>query len=107
MNMELPTILSSTLGLFAPWTITDALLSREEKQLDIMIDYMDNKVISCPRCGAAGNHCHTKSETWHHGSFLNYSTYLHARVPHVECCGSAIPVERPWSRPGSKFALVC
>lgn len=107
MNLELPTILSSTLGLFFPWKITDAFFSKEEKRLDITVYFMDDTYHPCPKCGSERNPCLTKLETWHHSSFLNYSTYLHARVPHIECCGTIMPVERPWSRKGSKFALLC
>ena len=107
MNVELPTILSSTLGLFFPWKITEALFYKEEKRLDITIYFMDDNSPPCPTCGAVRSHCLTTMETWHHGSFLSYSTYLHARVPYVECCGTVMPVERPWSRQGSKFARLC
>jgi len=106
MSVELPTILSSTLGLCSPWKITQALFRKEEKRLDITVNFMDDNFPPCPKCGSEGSCCLTKMETWHHGSFLNYSTYLHAHVPHVECCGILMPVERPWSRQGSKFVLI-
>ena len=78
MQMDLPAIFSSTLGLSLP----------------------------CPNCGCGGVPCQKKNETWYHDDFFRYKTYLHADVPHIECCGNIIPVERPWSREGSKFALL-
>jgi len=107
MHTQLPTIFSSALGLSLPWEINSVSFSKEEKRLDITVDITDNTSLACPKCGSAGNHCLTKLETWHHGSFLGYATYLHARVPQVECCGTVTPVERPWSRQGSKFAQLC
>ena len=107
MQMELPTILSSALGLSPPWEVKAVALSKEQKRLDITVDIVGKMSLACPTCGSAGNHCLTRLETWHHGSFLDYATYLHARVPQVECCGAVVPVERPWSRQGSKFALLC
>jgi len=106
MSLELPTILSSTLGLCFPWKITDTLFQKEERRLDITVHFQDGKFPPCPMCGSEEHCCLTKAETWYHGSFLNYSTYLHAQVPHIECCGTLMPVERPWSRQGSKFVQV-
>jgi transposase len=105
--MELPPIFSSTLGLSLPWEIKAVSFAKHEKRLDITVHVIDSNFLPCPICGSAGNHCLTELETWHHGSFLDFTTYLHARVPHIECCGSVIPVERPWSRQGSKFSLLC
>lgn len=107
MQTDLSTIISSALGLFPPWEVKAVALSKEDKRLDITVDVAGKKFLACPACGEAGNHYLTRLETWHHGSFLDYATYLHARVPQVECCGTVVPIERPWSRPGSKFALLC
>jgi transposase len=106
MHMELPAIFSSTLGLSLPWEVKSVAFSKQEKRLDITVCFTEDNSLTCPHCGAEGSNCQTKIETWHHGSFLDYSTYLHAHVPHIECCGASIPVERPWSRKGSKFALL-
>ena len=106
MLMELPTIFSSTLGLSLPWQITSVSFAKEEKRLDINVDFLDNNSLPCPCCGTGGVPCQKKTETWYHDDFFRYETYLHAHVPHIECCGNIIPVERPWSRVGSKFALI-
>jgi len=104
--MELPAIISSTLGLSLPWQITEVSFTKEEKRLDIRVDFLDNNFLPCPSCGTSGVPCQKKTETWYHEDFFRYATYLHAHVPHIECCGSIIPVERPWSREGSRFALL-
>lgn len=106
MNTELPTIFTSTLGLCSPWKITEALFSKQEKRLDLFVYFMGDKFCPCPFCGSQITNCLTNIEIWHHGSFLNYSTYLHARVPQIECCGNIIPLDRPWSRSGSKFSRI-
>ncbi len=103
--MELPAIISSTLGLSLPWQITSVSFSKEEKRLDITVEFQDNNSLPCPNCGCEGVPCQKKTETWYHDDFFRYKTYLHADVPHIECCGNIIPVERPWSREGSRFAL--
>jgi len=106
MQMELPTIFSSTLGLSHPWQITEVSFATEEKRLDITVNFLDDNFLPCPCCGATGTSCQLKTETWYHDDFFRYATYLHANVPHSVCCGAIIPVERPWSRQGSKFALL-
>jgi hypothetical protein len=105
--MNLPPIFSSTLGLSVPWQITGVYFAKVEKRLDINVDFQDNNFLHCPNCGGGGAPSLKKTEIWFHDNFFRYATYLHVRVPHITCCcGVLIPVERPWSGKGSKFALV-
>lgn len=105
--MEHAAIFSATLGLSHPWKVTTVTFSGEENRLDITVDFDFGKHFSCPCCGRDIIPVPGERETWHHSSFLHYPTYLHANIPHVECpCGRVIPVERPWSRAGSRFALL-
>lgn len=72
--------------------------------MEIEVDFVHDTNFTCPICGAEGRACGVETETWYHNNFFNYQTYLHARVPRIECCCSvASPVERPWARLGSKF----
>ena len=104
--VEHPEIFSATLGLSDPWQITHVTLSREEKRLDITVDYAHDGTFPCPRCGKKVKTCKVENETWFHDNFFRFATYLHARVPYIECCCGLCPVERPWSRAGSKFSLI-
>jgi transposase len=102
--MEQPAIFSATLGLSHPWKVTAVAFVREENRLDITIDFDLGNRIRCAHCGHDVIPARGEDEIWHHDDFLCYSTYLHARIPHIECpCGNIFPVERPWSRAGSKF----
>lgn len=100
------TLFSSTLGLVHPWQVTSVAFAEGDKRIDITVDYDYLCDVCCPLCGAGGRVCATEAETWFHDDYLCYATYLHANVPRVECCGTLIPVERPWSRSGSKFLLL-
>ena len=95
------TTLAAALGLSAPWKVTDDSFSVEEKRLDITIDFEPGSTFCCPECGAEGGKVHdTQERTWRHLNFFQHETYLHARVPRVECpagCGTKT-VEVPWSR---------
>jgi len=99
-------IFSSTLGLVHPWQVTAVSFAEGEKRIDITVDYDFGSNVPCPFCGSTGSACITETETWYHDNFLCYATYLHANVPRVECCGVIVPLERPWSRSGSKFELI-
>lgn len=104
--MEQTSIFSATLGLSEPWLVTTVSFANEERRMDITIDFAQGSVFTCPNCGSKGKPCFVNSETWYHSDFFCYETYLHANVPHIECCGEIVPVERPWSRAGSRFLLI-
>jgi hypothetical protein len=101
--MDQPAIFSATLGLSQPWLITAVSFSTEEKRMDITVDFAHDGTFICPTCGAEVMTCTEENETWFHSDFFRYATYLHARVPHIECscCGMC-----KRSREGSKFALI-
>jgi len=98
--------LEAALGLTPPWKVTDDKFSPEEKRLDITIDFEPGSTFSCPVCGAEGAKAYdTQERTWRHLNFFQHETYLHARVPRVECpqgCGIKT-VEVPWTRTRSGF----
>lgn len=101
--------LEAALGLSAPWKVTDDSFSLQEKRLDISIDFEAGSTFSCPECGAEGAKAYdTQQRTWRHLNFFQHETYLHARVPRVECpkgCGIKT-VKVPWGRSGSGFTAL-
>ena len=103
--MEFPDIYSATLGLSDPWKITDVTFAPSENRMDINIAFPEDVEICCPLCGTSHQICHAVTEVWYHENFFNHITYLHTKVPFIRCC-KQLPVERPWSRVGSKFTLV-
>jgi transposase len=104
--MDHPTIFSATLGLSHPWHIVTVTFAREESRMDISLDYYLGNLFTCPRCGEEKAPCSAEEETWFHEDFFRFPTYLHARVPRIECCQGVVATERPWSRAGSKFGRV-
>ena len=105
--MEQPAIFSATLGLSYPWKVTEVTFASADNRLDITVDFDPGSQFVCSCCGRILSSSEGEKEIWHHDSFLRYSTFLHARVPRVECeCGHTFPIERPWTRAGSKFAQV-
>lgn len=100
-------IFSATLGLSPPWHIYGISLSKEEKRMDVIIDFLIGSALTCSTCGNPGKLNSTNHEIWHHNDFFTFVTYLHTRVPVIECptCGIHT-LERPWARGASQFRLV-
>ena len=71
--------------------------------MDISLDVHQGNLFTCPQCGESKAPCFSEDETWFHENFFRYPTYLHARVPRIECCQGVVATERPWSRAGSRF----
>ena len=62
---------------------------------------------SCPECGqAAPVYDHAEERQWRHLDTCECRTYLHARLPRVECPPHGIrQVQATWAIPGSHFSL--
>ena len=96
------------LGLTPPWQVQACEFDPDKKQLDIMLDFPKGSTFDCPECGLAGCKAYdTADKRWKHLNFFQHETYLHARVPRVDCkeCGVKT-IEVPWARPGSGFTLL-
>jgi zinc-finger of transposase IS204/IS1001/IS1096/IS1165 len=106
-TMYYPAVFSATLGLSHPWQVIAINFTKEERRLDITIDFVHGSSFFCPTCGAEKKCCESDEETWFHDDYFRYATYLHARVPKLQCsCCGVDDIERPWSRTGSKFTLI-
>ena len=99
-------LFQATLGLKAPWFVSDVKLNKVEKKLDIFIDFERGARFPCPECQSPCEVHDTNQRTWRHLNFFEYETFLHARVPRASCPEHGVrQVELPWSRPNSGFTL--
>jgi len=107
--LRLQDIFEAALGLPSPWEVAGLEFSAEGKRLDITIDFPRGSTFPCPDCCADGAKAYdTQEEVWRHLDFFQYATYLHARVPRVDCpkgCGIK-KITVPWARPGTSFTLL-
>lgn len=100
--------LEKALGLPKPWEVIKDEFSVKERRLDITIDFERGSTFPCPKCGAESKAYDSEIKIWRHLNFFQHDTYLHARVPRVECaqgCGINT-VEVPWARQRSGFTLL-
>ena len=96
------------LGLKEPWFVKHVSFSDNEKRLDIYIDFHRGAKFPCPSCGTELCDVHdTIEKEWRHLDFFQYPSYIHARVPRIECdqCG-VIMIDVPWSRKMSAFTFL-
>lgn len=104
--MQLPAILAATLGLSKSWNISKVVLSRDLRRLDITVDYVPDEGCICPVCGISTAVAEVESCIWFQKDFLNYETYLYARVPSGVCLKTKAQITPPWDKNGSKFSVV-
>jgi len=106
--MDELTLFTQALGLTKPWNVVNVVFSKESGRLDLKIDFLRGATFLCPTCGKGECPLHdTKERTWRHLNFFQYETYIHGRVPRINCGDCGIKqVEVPWARPGSGFTLL-
>lgn len=105
MHEELFTL---ALNLQDPWVVKRVEFDKNERRLDIWIDFVQGSKFDCPECGTGGKPVHdTNEKIWRHLNFFQNKTYLHCRVPRVICesCG-VHQVHVPWARKQSGFTLL-
>lgn len=105
MHEELFTL---ALNLQEPWNVKKIEFNKEERRLDIWIDFTPGSKFECPECAKSDNPVHdTANKVWCHLNFSQNKTYLHCRVPRVICesCG-VHQVKVPWARERSGFTLL-
>lgn len=75
--------------------------------MDLVVDFMIGSRFTCSICGMECRVSSTEHELWHHPDFFLFATYLHVRVPRIDCpCCGINTVDRPWTGGGSQFKLV-
>ena len=101
--------LQLALGITDPWVIEGVDFNAEKKRFDIYLNFPKGTKFTCPSCGT--HHCNihdTRDKEWRHLDIFQYPTYLHVRVPRIECeqCKGIIKVNVPWAREYSSFTLL-
>ena len=109
--MDTTKLFEAALGLLPPWHVAATEFRpgtpTTRGQLDVRIDFARGGTLPCPTCGVACKAYDTTDQRWRHLNFFEHETYLHARVPRVECTTHGVgTVTVPWARAGSGFTLL-
>ena len=96
------------LGMVAPWTVDRVELNAKERRVDVWTGHPAGERWPCPECGLPlGLFDHAEERVWRHLDSCAFQTFLHARVPCVECPQHGkLQVRVPWAEPNSRFTAL-
>jgi len=95
-------------GLCAPWFVSKVSLEAKYGQVDVYIEHSTHTRWTCPVCGRELScYDHAEERTWRHLDTCQFKTFLHARVPRVNCPEhGVIQVSVPWAESKGRFTLL-
>jgi len=101
-------LFETILGIQAPWSIARVTLDTSGKRVDLWAEHRDATRWPCPECAQTlACHDHAEERVWRHLDTCQYQTFLHARVPRVDCPTHGVrQVSVPWAEPRSRFTLL-
>jgi len=106
--MQDTTLYENLLGIKSPWSVRTVDLNVKEQKVDIWAVHIEEVVWECPECGQARPlYDHAEERTWRHLDSCQFKTFLHARIPRIECPEHGIKqVKVPWAGEKSRFTLL-
>jgi transposase len=87
------------LGLPQPWRVEKVVLAKETGRVDVWLAHVEGVRWNCPYCGESRSvYDHTAERVWRHLDTCEYRTFLHARLPRVNCAKhGVVQVRAPWA----------
>lgn len=107
MTIDSRTLYATLLGLKAPWDITDVEMKQPPGEVHIRVALPGGTLWVCPQCGSAAPIHDHQERRWRHLDTCQFPTFVHARVPRLNCPTHGIkqlPV--PWAEGGSRFTAM-
>ena len=102
----LAVLVSKSLNLGDEWTVVDVEMRRcgpDPDELHVYVERNPGHAMRCPRCGAMHGVYDTRERTWRHLDIWQYKTYIHCRLPRLDCGeGGPVTAEVPWADPDAK-----
>src|SRR5262252_1737683 len=94
------------LGLTPPWTVVSVELDVSGQRVVVQVDAGAGPFV-CPECGTAGTRYDRKPRRWRHLDTMQFTTWIEADVPRVECAIHGVrQIRIPWAEPGSQFTAL-
>lgn len=96
------------LGLKSPWTVGRVSLDIKKRQVDVWAEHPEGVTWPCPECSKGlAVYDHAEERMWRHLDSCQCRTYLHARIPRVDCQEHGVrQVSVPWAEPKSRFTVL-
>lgn len=88
-----------------PWELREIKFDEQEQAWHLFMDFERGAEFVCPLCGGTCKAYDAENKEWRHLDFWEWKTYMHVRVPRVECkaCNKVTQVSVKWSRPKAHF----
>lgn len=100
-------IFQAALGLGEEWVVVKTEFNPQGKRLDIYLDFIPGAQFPCPVCHKPTRVYDTTERTWQHLNFFQHATYIHARLPRIDCETDGVKqIQVPWARERSGFTLL-
>ena len=96
------------LGLQTPWSVKDVDLDVSKGRVDIWLQHEPGARWRCAQCERElPCRDHAEERVWRHLDTCQFGTYVHARVPRVDCPEHGVAqVSVPWASARSRFTLL-
>jgi transposase len=105
--MDAHELFTQALGIASPWKVVDLNFDKEQKRLDIRVDFARGSEFPCPECATRCKVHDTSPQSWRHLNFFEHLTFIEARQPRIRCDKHGVKTATvPWSRAGSGFTLL-
>jgi transposase len=100
-------LFETILGIQTPWRISRVTLDTPGERVDLWAEHADTRW-PCPECQQElPCHDHADERVWRHLDTCQYQTFLHARVPRVDCPTHGVrQVRVPWAEARSRFTML-
>jgi len=94
------------LGLTAPWTVAGVDVDMRGQRVVVRVEAGPGPY-PCPECGTPTGRYDSKPRRWRHLDTMQFTTWIEAAVPRVECGTHGVKQLRvPWAEPGSQFTAL-
>lgn len=101
------TLYAALLGVTEPWGVELVEMKREAGEVHVTVALPKNTRWVCPECLAAAPIHDHQERSWRHLDTCQFKTFVHARVPRLDCPSHGIKQIRvPWGEPGSRFTAL-
>ena len=103
--MELSDLYFAILDIKKPWYVKDTIYNAEKKRVDVYLDHEEKGVFRCQYCNKkAPIYDHGKERTWRHLDTCDLQTYIHAKLPRIDCAEHFVQqIEISWAKDYSRF----
>lgn len=103
--MDLFHLYFEMLDLRPPWFVKDILLKIDQKKVNIILNYKEGSRFPCPQCKKHTSiYDHTKQRVWRHLNTCHLKTFIHAKLPRINCATHGIQqIETNWAVKHSRF----